>query len=112
MKYLRNALYLGILLLALLATGCQMGTAIPPPPPTSAPTYAGPVYAPPPPGAGGAANPNNPNLSVATCGLGNSANFKDSFCANQAAGLGGVTFSSTYGNGIVNPDPLTWEKVT
>ena len=98
MKYLRNALYLGILLLTLLATGCQMGTAAPPPPspppppPTSAPTSPLTKNNNPGPAAGIANNPNPGSILPSSCAAPPWANSITSFCANPAAGIGGASF--------------------
>ena len=88
MKHLRNGFYFGILLLMLLAAGCQMGTSTPVVlvpiglVPTAIPTtlVLGPLGLKNPP----ACNPPVPSISDI-----------NSFCANQAAGLGGASFTDT-----------------
>jgi hypothetical protein len=107
MKYLRKALYLGILLLTLLATGCQMGTAAPPPPSPPPPPPTLPVSATPliknnnpGPGAGIANNQNPGSIIPPVCAPPVLTDSVVSFCDNQAAQLGGATF--IYGPDTVN----------
>jgi hypothetical protein len=85
MKYLRNGFYLSILLLMLLAAGCQMATSTPVVKgpiglvPTAIPTtlVLGPIGLAPTP----ACSPSVPSISDV-----------NSFCANQNAKLGGATW--------------------
>ena len=98
MKQKRISLIVSILLLILLSA-CEMGTAVPPPPspppppPTSVPATPLTKNNNPGPAAGIANNPNPGSIIPPVCDVpAPTMGQVTSFCANQVAGLGGVTF--------------------
>src|SRR5208337_3262434 len=101
MKHKRMGFIVSILLLILLSA-CQMGTAVPPPPspppppPTSVPATPLIKNNNPGPGAGIANNQNPGSIIPPVCAPPEPLASVVSFCDNQAAQLGGVTFTYSH----------------